>query len=118
MTLYLTPLERAALKRISSNYPDALEALEAQLATATVERRENSGVGFFTYLAVDRSTQPITSSKTVFGNVAASIKGFKQPMLLLLFTKQGYAFLLEGATIDESTVGLELTSLQFTIQPG
>jgi hypothetical protein len=50
--------------------------------------------------------------------VAASIEGFKQPMLLSLFTKQGYAFMLEGATIDDSTVGLELAALQFSIQPG
>jgi hypothetical protein len=116
MTLCLTPLERAALKRISEKYPDARQALEAQLATATVVRRENSGAGFFTHLTVDRSTQPLTTLETVFGKVAASIEGFKQPMILLLFTKQGYAVMLEGATIDDSTVGLELACLQFTIQ--
>jgi hypothetical protein len=115
MTLCLTALERAALKRISSDYPGALEA---QLATALVERRENSGAGFFTYLIVDRSTKPITGSERVFGNVAVSIEGFKQPILFSLFTEQGYAFMLEGATIDESTVGLEPTSLQLTIRPG
>jgi hypothetical protein len=118
MALSLTRLERAALERISSKYPDVREALESQLSTAVVDRRENSGAGFFTYLTVDPSTRPVTGSKTVFGNVAASIEGFKQPMHLLLFTKQGYAFMLEGATIDESTVGLDLASLQFTIQPG
>ncbi len=118
MALFLTPLERAALARICSNYPDARDALETQLATAVVDRRENSGAGFFTYLTVDLSTRPVAGSETVLGNVTASIEGFKQPMLFLLFTKQGYAFMLEGATIDDSTVGLDLASLQFTIQPG
>jgi hypothetical protein len=117
MALCLTPLERAVLARISSEHPDAREALEAQLATATVVRRENSGAGFFTYLTVDRSTRPLIASETVFGNVAALIKGFKQPMLFLLFTKDGYVVMLEGATIDDSTVGVDLASLPFTMQP-
>jgi hypothetical protein len=118
MTLHFTRLERAALERICNKYPNAREALEAQLATAKVLRRENSGAGFFTYLAVDGSTKPIMGAESPLGNVLASIEGFKQPMLLLLFTKHGYAHMLEGATIDDSTVGLDLTSLQFTIESG
>jgi hypothetical protein len=93
------------------------EALQAQLATATVIRRRNSGAGFFTDLAVDRSTPPMRGTESVLGNVMASIEGFKQPMLLLLFTREGYADMLEGATVEDSTVGLDLRSLQFTIDP-
>ncbi len=117
MALCLTPLEQAAVDRICSKYPDAREALESQLSTAVVDRRENSGAGFFTHLRVDRSSQPVTGAERVFGNVAASIEGFKQPILFLLFTKQGYAFMLEGATVDDSTVGLDLASVQFSILP-
>jgi hypothetical protein len=118
MTLSFTPLERAALERICIKHPDVCEALQAQLATATVIRRENSGAGLFTYLAVDRSTQPIAGAKPVLGNVTALIEGFKQQMVLLLFTKEGYADMLEGATIEDSTSGLDFASLQFTIEPG
>jgi hypothetical protein len=115
MTLPFTPLERAALEAICRTHPDVREALEAQLATAAVIGRENSGAGFFTYLAVDRSTAPIQSSERVLGGVSASIEGFKQRLLLLLFTKDGYADMLEGATIDDSTVGLDLAAVRFQI---
>jgi len=112
---HLTALEMAALDAICSQQSDGREALINQLATATVARRENSGVGFFTYLAVDRATSPVTSGGGVLGNVAATIEGFDQPMLLMLFMKNGYADMLEGATIDDSTVGIDLAALRFEI---
>jgi hypothetical protein len=112
-----TALERAALKEICRQQPDWRETLESQLATAKVTRRDNSGAGFFTYVAVDRATAPVMSGGRVLGNVAATIDGFKQPLLLMLFMKDGYAEMLEGATIDDSTVGIDLSTLQFKINP-
>jgi hypothetical protein len=37
---------------ICAMHPDDRQILEAQLATARVERCENTGAGFFTYFAV------------------------------------------------------------------
>jgi hypothetical protein len=115
--LHLTPLEQAALKEICRQESDAREALERQLATATVTRRENSGAGFFTYLAVDRRIAPVSSSERVLGLVAATIDGFEQPILLMLFMKDGYADFLEGATVGDSTTGIDLSTLRFKIGP-
>jgi len=85
--------------------------------TATVTRRENSGAGFFTYLAVDRTTAPVRNAKRVLGNVTASIEGFKQPLLMMLFMKDGYAEMLEAAAVDDSTVGIDPSTLRFKIGP-
>jgi hypothetical protein len=115
--LHLTALELAALEEICRQQTVGRRALESQLATATVARRENSGAGFFTYLAVDRAAPPVASVKPVLGNVAASIEGFKQPLLLMLFMKDGYAEMLEGAAVDDSTARVDLSTLRFKIAP-
>jgi hypothetical protein len=115
--LHLTALETAALEEICRQQIDGRRALERQLASATVARRENSGAGFFTYLAVDRAAAPVTNAKRVLGNAAATIEGFKQPLLLMLFMKDGYAEMLEGAAVDDSTVGIDLSKLRFKIAP-
>jgi hypothetical protein len=111
-----TALEWAALREICRQQGEKSAVLEAQLATAMVIRRENSGAGLFTYLSVDRTTAPVTDSDRVLGNVAATIEGFKQPLLLMLFMKDGYADMLEGATIEDSTVAIDLASLRFRIE--
>jgi hypothetical protein len=115
--LHFTALERAALEEIWRQQIDGRQALESQLATATVTRRENSGVGFFTYLAVDRAAPPVANAERVLGNVAALIEGFKQPLLLMLFMNAGCAEMLEGAAIDDSTVGIDLSTLRFKLNP-
>jgi hypothetical protein len=110
VVLHFTALERAALGEICKQQTDDRGALEEQLATATVAQRENSGVGFFTHLAVDRTTTPLANARRVVGNIAASIEGFRQPLILLLFIKDGYAEMLEGATVGDSTVGVDLSA--------
>jgi hypothetical protein len=113
--LHFTALERASLEEICRQQGDARKTLESQLATATVTRRENSGAGFFTYLEVDRATAPVVSTERVLGNVAASIDGFEDPLLLMLFMEDGYAKFLEGTAIRDSTVDLDLSTLRFTL---
>ena len=49
--LRLTDLEVVALSEIAKQHPE----LAPQAAAATVLERENTGVGFYTRLAVDRS---------------------------------------------------------------
>jgi hypothetical protein len=115
--LHLTALERAALEEICKQRPDERQALEAQLATAIVTDRKNSGAGFFTYLSVDRATAPVADAGRTLGNIVAEIDGFRRPLLLMLFMEDGYAHMLEGAAIDDSTAGIDLGSLRFKIRP-
>jgi hypothetical protein len=111
--LRLTKLEQAALDEICRLQFDGREVLERQLVTAEVARRENSGAGFFTYLAVDRTTAPFRTGRQVLGRVAANVEGFQQPILFLLFITDGYVDMLEGATVGDSTVGIDLANLKF-----
>lgn len=116
--LHLTALERAALEEICRQQIEGQSALRSQLAEVTVVQRENSGTGFFTYLSVDKAAPPVTNAERVLGNVAASVEGFKQPLLLLLFMKDGYMDMLEGAALDDSTTEIDLSTVRFKVAAG
>lgn len=116
--LSFTELERAALEAIGRQHPDDRAALQAQLAMARVVRRENSGAGFFTDLAIDEAAPRVTSRHRVLGNVGATVDGFDAPLLLMLFMRDGFAEMLEGAACGDSTVGVNLEALRFDLVPG
>jgi hypothetical protein len=63
--LHFNVLERAVLEDICRYQVDEREVLEGQLATATVTLRKNTGDGFFTYFAVDRSGPPLTNRRRI-----------------------------------------------------
>lgn len=50
-----TYLERSAMEMILQGESSVLEELRRQWTHATIVRRELTGCGFFTYLAVDRA---------------------------------------------------------------
>jgi hypothetical protein len=117
-TLEFTALERAVLAEICRQSGAEGALLERQLATARVIRRDNSGAGFFTEFSVERTTAPLSSTERVFGNVSATIEGFQQPLLLFLFMKDGYAEMLEGATVTDKTDMIDFANVRFRIDPG
>ncbi len=115
--LQFTALERAVLEEICK-HADQRETLERQVATARVTGRKNTGDGFFTYLAVDRNGPALTSRWRVLGDVAVTIEGFENPLLIALFmNKDGYANMLEGTAAGDSTAGIDLSTVPFKINP-
>lgn len=113
--LQMTSLERAVLRKICGQYPAQRAILEAQIASATVLSRDNSGAGFFTNLAVERAKAPALGGEQVRGNVWVQIDGFDQPATFLLFFKDGYADFLEGATVGDNTEGVDFAAITFSI---
>lgn len=106
--LELTDLEVVALSEIAKQHP----ALIPQIAAATVLERENTGVGFFTRLAVDRAAAAAIVSDRVLGDVWLDIEGFLYPMTFMVFMEDGFVSCLEGATVGEETDRIELSSLR------
>lgn len=106
--LELTDLEIVALSEMVKQHPE----LAQQIAAATVTERRNSGVGFFTDLAVDRSAAAAIDSKGPLGNVWLNVQGDDNTMTFLLFLEDGYIDCLEGATMGFETVGIDLSSLR------
>ena len=112
---HFTKLEQAALDEIRKHSRER-PALEAQLATARVSSRKNTGDGFFTYIAVDKNCPPLAGPWRVLGNVTVTIEGFERPLIVTLFTsKDGYTHMLEATTAAESTVGFDFSAVRFEI---
>jgi len=110
-----TPLERRVLDAICEKYPADRSALQAQIATAALDR-QNTGCGFFTYFFVDRSSSPPIRGERLRDGPAARIDGVKHGFGFILWLDDGYANCLEGYNWGEgNTVGLNLETVRFEI---
>lgn len=111
-----TPLERAVLAAICDMHPEDRGALEAQLSTATLRRRENDGYGFFTHFAVDRASTPaVGGTRLRSGPATAKIDGLERGMGFILWLEGGYADCLEGYPFDESTTEINFETEGFDL---
>jgi hypothetical protein len=110
-----TSLERAVLAAICSMYSTDRAALEAQLSTATLLRRENTGAGFFTRFAVDHNSSTAIGGMRLRDGPTTKIDGLEHGMGFILWLKVGYADCLEGYAYAESTTGIVLETADFEI---
>ena len=111
-----TELELAALRSIFSEKPELALQLERQLSIATVIKRENTGVGFFTTISLPPTADAIDMSEPTSGETHARISGLEHGMGFVLFFDEGRIGTLEGFTYgSESTTELDLSSLTFDI---
>lgn len=106
-------LERAVLRELCGLAGPAGPALAAQLSVARITDRENSGKGFFTHLDVPRQAAPPAACKSPIGATWVLIEGFEYSMLFLLFLEDGYAVMLEGATVGDDTTGVDFAARSF-----
>jgi hypothetical protein len=113
----LTPLERTVLNEICKQYPKDRASLEAQIASASVTSRENTGAGFFTYFRVaSDAAHKVTGEERVRGDVLAKLHGLEFEMGFILFLEDGFLSCLEGyLNGDETTTGLDLVNAAFEI---
>ncbi|HEX3863138.1 MAG TPA: hypothetical protein VHY35_15740 [Stellaceae bacterium] len=117
-TTALNQLERAVLQAVAVQYPEAAAALQRQFQIATCIKRENTGVGFFTTLAIDRHKAPPVALRSPIGDVYSDVHGLTHPVGFLVFLRDGYATLLEGYTVaGDSTVDMAFDQIAFSLQP-
>jgi hypothetical protein len=111
-----TPLERDVLTAICSMHPEDRAALEAQLSTATLDGRENTGAGFYTRFTVDRASSMAIGGRRLRDGPAAKVAGLEHGLGFILWLEDGYADCLEGYSYgNESTSGAELETVKFEI---
>jgi hypothetical protein len=112
-----TLLEQAVLSAVCGENPNDRAAMEAQLATATLKTRENTGAGFFTYFDVQRIGITPVSGRRLRDGPNAKIKGLQHGMGFILWFKEGYAHCLEGYAYAESTTEVDWQSVSFELDP-
>jgi|SRR5579864_1864394 len=110
-----TPLEHATLRAICQMHVVDRTALEAQLATAAVVSRENTGAGFYTRFSVERAANTAIGGDRLRSGPTARISGLKHGMGFILWLNQGYADCLEGYSYQESTAEIALELAEFEI---
>ena len=111
-----TELELAALHSMFSETPELSAELERQLASARVTKRDNSGGGFFTDIAVSDGVPPANSPKVLGYETSARVEGLEWGLGFVLFMENGRLHMLEGYALGpESTAALDLTDLKFEI---
>jgi hypothetical protein len=110
-------LEHAVLQEIAKRDAEVGPTLIKQLATANLVSTENTGAGCYTRFDVDRTRSVPLNCKGPLGQIWVEIEGFADPMTFLLWTKNGYADCLEGATSSDTTVGFDFDAAKFRILP-
>jgi hypothetical protein len=114
----LSPLENAVLDAICKEMPDEAHAISSQMSNLNVLRRENTGHGFFSYFAGTRPGPPIGHRALPAGSakvVAAWIKGLKNPVIFVLFTREGKLHMLDGSAIEEATNDVDFFTAEFEL---
>lgn len=109
----LTNLERAILAALADQVPEHAQALREQAGSATALKRDNTGVGFFTRLAVGGG-RPIRGAASPIGPVHAKIEGVEHGMGFLLWLEDGLIETLEAYTYGEATSGPDPTLLRLS----
>ncbi len=114
--LQFTALETAALHAIFDETPEIAGLLREQLEVAYVLKRENTGGGFLTTIAVPVGT-PKANCHSVLGyETHASIEGMAAGLGFALFMDQGWLHLLDGwARGGDNTTAFDFTRLPFSI---
>jgi hypothetical protein len=111
-----TQMEAAVLDAIFSETPAMSSVLARQLHRATVTKRENTGGGFFTNIAVSEDAPRVECPKVLGYATHARVEGLEHGLGFVLFMEDGKLHLLEGyAYGPESTASLDLDNLSFEI---
>lgn len=96
----LTEFEHSVLSKLLDGEHRLLAQLREQLAACQVSRREFTGAGFYTHLAVD-SSLGVEDLQLRFGDVVAEVNDMPHGAGFLLFIKNGRLSLLEGYGYDD-----------------
>ncbi len=103
----LTQLERAVLEKLLAGEHPLLEQLREQLPVCHVSRREQTGVGFYTYFNVG-DAPGADDANVRFGDVLAEIEGMAHGAGFVLYIEHGCLSMLEGYGYDDpwpNTIG-------------
>jgi len=110
-----TPLERAVLDATCRMHLADKPALEAQVASATVVSRENTGAGFYTDFTVTHDSSMAVSGERLRNGPSAKVEGLKYGMGFILWLTDGFANCIEGYSYDESTAEIAFEKAPFEV---
>jgi hypothetical protein len=109
-------LERAVLSAICEIHSADRAAIEAQLSTATLLGRENTGCGFFTYIETERRAVVAIVGERFRHGPQVKVNGLEHGLGFVLWLKEGFVSCLEGYSYGrECTEGIVSETAAFEI---
>lgn len=110
-------LERAALLWIINDQADGSD-IRAQLATARLISRRNTGRDFYTLFAVERDPRRRLTPRLLVGDAWAHVRGLARGMTFILWgDEDGYLVALEGAGFGEDISALDFDTAKVVPYP-
>jgi hypothetical protein len=93
-----TTLELAVLSVIADGHPTISDHIRGLMSSARLSVRDNTGHGFFTSFAVDRTISPLAWTERKLDGPDAEVQVGKQTLLMgfILWLDDGYPSCLEG----------------------
>jgi hypothetical protein len=113
----LNDVETAALHAIAANYPDFEPQIASMFESCVVTKRENTGGGFFTTLALQTQVFSPIGLRSPLGDGWLSIKGLRFGICCLVFLTEGFPTLLEGYAVGpEDTSEIDFGTVAFKVR--
>jgi hypothetical protein len=97
----MNDLESTILSALLSGNRDELAVLREQAKHARIQKRENTGVGFFTEFAVAAEAPRLNRSRLIISDVGADLDDLDHGAGFVLFVQEGAIHCLEGFSFDE-----------------
>lgn len=113
----LWPIERKILELTAAEYPASGEILRRQIEGVQVVSFENSGVGFFSNLAVSADA-PLLAETSPLSGAHGDMVGIEHGMGFIVFLKEGRISMIEGyCNGDASTQDIDFSGSTFELRP-
>ncbi len=113
----LWPIEREVLEITAREYRGAADVLHRQIDSAQVINFENSGAGFFSYLAIADDAALLTEKSPLDG-AHGSVLGLEHGMGFIVFLRDGRLAMIEGyCNGDVSTTAIDFSRVVFGLVP-
>lgn len=110
----MNELENALIEALLKGNDPILKTLRQQIESLTVEKRDFTGVGFFTHLGTDESVPRVKPPDIVIRDVLFEIKGLESGAMAMLFVREGIIDFLEVVTFyGDWPDDAELDSIQY-----
>ncbi len=107
-----TPLETAILQAACDRHPEHARVLRAQIATATINARENTGSGFYTDIEIDPGSPKFAPPKFL-SDVLVTLAGGVR-LHCLVFARFGHLAMIEAFTMNEDTGAIDFRTAPFS----
>ncbi len=110
-------IETAALQAIFDEIPEFRDTLRKQFEMSSVTKRENTGGGFLTTIAVPDSAQAVTTHQLLGYETEAHIDHLRHGLGFALVMKEGRLHVLDGYSLGgENTSDLDFARIGFSIR--